>query len=648
MAVDDTAHTQVATPITSADAQASTSTSNSATLPAQTAPLPSPPTAVAETGKAQTNGSTQQSQLKRKMVDEAEEEEDTSQRPKLAADGPGPSRAAQMKQRRRESKYIKAGDLVIIFISRDRPFSPLTVTPDQVFTNAFGSFPHNNIIGRPFGSQIRSENNKGFLTLLRPSPELWTLSLPHRTQILYGPDMSFISMKMGLGPGGRIVEAGTGSGSFTHFLARCVGLPEGGHGEGSETMGREWKGQEGWGVSAGRGRGVQTRPPKEKSESAEGTPGPTAPFKDTAATTPAEGETGASSTSNRVQHFKSLASPTPDHDGELSPNNGKVWTFEFHASRAAMARREFVDHALTPLVSASHRNVCLNGFPSSLDGLADAVFLDLPAPWEAILFAPSVLNPKTQGVICCFSPCIEQVLRTVKALGEAGFRDVETFESLVRTHESIKSGFAGAGSAGGLYEMPLKEIGEVKEMLRDRVRKREKMSENQRRKAREKKEGGKVEGEGEGEGGDDEAEAEQEEEEKKTGEEKDKVENGVEEEKPQENGDRTSPAPISASTEAESADPASASASAPATASASTEGPAPAPLTTPTSTSTSRPAPKLSFPAPAPSTHPLPSHFGGGKEYKQQVVRSNTYSRLHASMRGHTSYLTFGRLPPRA
>ena len=70
--------------------------------------------------------------------------------------------------------------------------------------------------------QMHSNNKKGFIYLLRPSPELWTISLPHRTQILYAPDMSFITMKLGLSPGACVFEAGTGSGSFTHFLARTV------------------------------------------------------------------------------------------------------------------------------------------------------------------------------------------------------------------------------------------------------------------------------------------------------------------------------------------------------------------------------------------------------------------------------------------
>ena len=50
------------------------------------------------------------------------------------------------------------------------------------------------------------------------------MSLPHRTQILYMPDIAYIIMRLGVRVGGKVIEAGTGSGSMTHSLARAVGL----------------------------------------------------------------------------------------------------------------------------------------------------------------------------------------------------------------------------------------------------------------------------------------------------------------------------------------------------------------------------------------------------------------------------------------
>lgn len=500
----------------------------------------------------------------------------------LASSSTQPSSAAATAASRRRTRFIQAGDLVILFMSRDRPMITMKVTPGQHYINSYGSFAHSALVGRPFGSTIRSSNNKGFLTLLRPTPELWTLSLPHRTQILYAPDMSFIALKLGLTPGAKIVEAGTGSGSFTHFLARTVGRLRS-EGEVAGPAGRGWKGQDGMGVSLPKGKGVQTRPPKDKSEEAAagasngGTP------------QPANSEDASATLQSRITAAKAAAAPTPDYDGEADTYDGKVWTFEFHRERAARAREEFVLHNLIPLVSSSHRNVCTSGFPSSIDAQADAVFLDLPAPWEAIPFVPSVLNPSHTTRICCFSPCIEQVLRTVKALYEHGFKDVEMYESLVRTHESIRP---------AVMEMPLKSIDAVQDRLKGVLAKKQKISAWQKMKTQERRdkaaaEGSIVQGEGD-----------------------DKMDEGGEADVAPEvvEGEGAAAAASTASKQKDAAKP-----------------------TTPATTEFSTP--------PQPDIIPLGPTSHKNTSY---MIRSNTYSRSHPQMRGHTSYLTFATLLPRS
>ena len=89
-----------------------------------------------------------------------------------------------------------------------------------------------------------SEGSDGFIRLLRPTAELWTLTLPHRTQVIYHADISLVILLLELSPGKTVAghspaalltfpaffpsvvksaaESGTGSGSLTHSLIRSV------------------------------------------------------------------------------------------------------------------------------------------------------------------------------------------------------------------------------------------------------------------------------------------------------------------------------------------------------------------------------------------------------------------------------------------
>ena len=58
------------------------------------------------------------------------------------------------------------------------------------------------------GGGNSSGHGGGYVTLLPPSPELWTETLPpHRTQILYIADISMIALQLELLPDSIIIEA---------------------------------------------------------------------------------------------------------------------------------------------------------------------------------------------------------------------------------------------------------------------------------------------------------------------------------------------------------------------------------------------------------------------------------------------------------
>lgn len=347
----------------------------------------------------------------------------------------------------RVSPFLHSGSvsredsLAIVHLKRDLQMPTILKSHDEedtgyaegkVVNTRFGSFPHKTLIGLPWGSQVRasivdtgsrgrrtkkSDDKKrkreeveegpkkspkleksatatsipeeevstpsapreerdavtaatGFIHLLPPTPENWTSSLPHRTQVVYTPDYSYILHRIRARPGSNLIEAGAGSGSFTHASARAVFSGYGG-----------------------------------------------------------EDATDAAPSKKRKL--------------------GKVWSYEFHEVRHQKLVEEIQDHGLNGVVEITHRDVCEEGF--LVDGKspnANAIFLDLPAPWLALpnlarsrptlkttgdeMAEPepfiSPLDPTMSAHLCTFSPCIEQVTKTVSVMRQLGWVDIEMVE----------------------------------------------------------------------------------------------------------------------------------------------------------------------------------------------------------------------------
>lgn len=87
---------------------------------------------------------------------------------------------------------------------------------------------------------------------------------------------------------------------------------------------------------------------------------------------------------------------------------------------------------LDNIIKVSCRDICGKfredeaGFDDISAHSIDAVFLDIPEPWLALPFALQVLKPSRN--ICCYSPCIEQVMKTCEVLRDLGFYNVSTVE----------------------------------------------------------------------------------------------------------------------------------------------------------------------------------------------------------------------------
>ena len=109
---------------------------------------------------------------------------------------------------------------------------------------------------------------------------------------------------------------------------------------------------------------------------------------------------------------------------------GKLFTYEFNEARAIQAKNEFENLGLSQCVVSEHRDVIEKGFAHEGIQYADAVFLDLPSPWVVIKKAYEVL--KKDGIICTFSPCIEQVQKNCLEMEKEGFHNIKTVETLSR------------------------------------------------------------------------------------------------------------------------------------------------------------------------------------------------------------------------
>jgi tRNA (adenine57-N1/adenine58-N1)-methyltransferase len=122
----------------------------------------------------------------------------------------------------------------------------------------------------------------------------------------------------------------------------------------------------------------------------------------------------------------------------LSKGSGHLYTFEFNKERAEKLKDLFKFLNLDKKITITHRDVIQDGFMLDDKSLANpshkkcgSMFIDLPSPWLAIVHAKKVM--KSGAYFISFSPCIEQVNQTMKAMKENNFIELRMFECLYRT-----------------------------------------------------------------------------------------------------------------------------------------------------------------------------------------------------------------------
>ncbi len=89
-----------------------------------------------------------------------------------------------------------------------------------------GNLPYAAVLGLRYGSAVATHLGHLFY-VLRPGLDDLLHHARHETTIIQPKDLGYIALKLGIVPGIRVIEAGTGSGGLTMALAMLVG--DGGH-----------------------------------------------------------------------------------------------------------------------------------------------------------------------------------------------------------------------------------------------------------------------------------------------------------------------------------------------------------------------------------------------------------------------------------
>lgn len=119
------------------------------------------------------------------------------------------------------SEFIQEGDVVIIFLGHES-MMPVKVKSGAQTQTRYGVIRHSSdLIGQRFGSKVTCSKG-GWVYVLHPTPELWTVNLPHRTQILYTTDIANITLMLELKPGSVVCESGKTFVKDACFAFQCI------------------------------------------------------------------------------------------------------------------------------------------------------------------------------------------------------------------------------------------------------------------------------------------------------------------------------------------------------------------------------------------------------------------------------------------
>ena len=115
---------------------------------------------------------------------------------------------------------IRKDDYVLLYLSQRKTYM-VKVEKGKTFHTHKGFIKFDDLIGKEYGSRVLSSLGVEFVAL-KPLLRDYIMKSVRKTQITYPKDTALIVMFSGIGPGSRVVEAGTGTGALTTALAHYV------------------------------------------------------------------------------------------------------------------------------------------------------------------------------------------------------------------------------------------------------------------------------------------------------------------------------------------------------------------------------------------------------------------------------------------
>lgn len=116
---------------------------------------------------------------------------------------------------------LAPGDIVQLTDTKGRHHT-LTLEAGRSFHTHRGGISHDDLIGQPEGCVVSSTGGTAYV-VLRSHLEDFVLAMPRGAAVIYPKDAARIVMATGVRPGGRVLEAGAGSGALTCSLLSAVG-----------------------------------------------------------------------------------------------------------------------------------------------------------------------------------------------------------------------------------------------------------------------------------------------------------------------------------------------------------------------------------------------------------------------------------------